>query len=374
MTISTEPTRLSYDGDDVTDEFPISWNYFSKEHVNVVLRDSAGSETTWVLDTDYTLTDADLGSGTLTATTAPATGETLIIDPDPPNTQEESLPIGGSIPIAQIENALDLAAQRDAKIEGLFNRGLRVPVSDSQVGGSLELPIDSVRAGKALYFDSNGVPVATVPDGSIIYAGASAPDENDFQLWYDTANNNFKYWDSSSWQIPTSTDITGKADKVVGGTTGALLEQDASGNLADTGVTIADLATDAELAAEVSALNTALAGKSDTGHTHDASGIDANAVGADELNVSGNGTTSQYLRSDGDGTFTWATPPDTDTHASTDFGGIGSYTWTLTTGSTVAIGATAAASSLTNCSSGTWRNMHNASITSGNAGLMVRIS
>jgi hypothetical protein len=37
----------------------------------------------------------------------------------------------------------------------------------------------------------------------------------------------------------------------------------------------------------------------------------ANVVGAAELNVTGNGTTSQYLRSDGDGSFTWATPPDT---------------------------------------------------------------
>ena len=41
--------------------------------------------------------------------------------------------------------------------------------------------------------------------------------------------------------------------------------------------------------------------------------ITDNSVGAAELNVSGNGTTSQYLRSDGDGTFTWATPPDTNT-------------------------------------------------------------
>ena len=39
-----------------------------------------------------------------------------------------------------------------------------------------------------------------------------------------------------------------------------------------------------------------------------ASEIAASAVGASELNVSGNGTTSEFLRSDGDGTFTWATP------------------------------------------------------------------
>jgi len=41
--------------------------------------------------------------------------------------------------------------------------------------------------------------------------------------------------------------------------------------------------------------------------------ITDNSVGAAELNVSGNGTTTQYLRSDGDGTFTWATPPDNNT-------------------------------------------------------------
>ena len=41
--------------------------------------------------------------------------------------------------------------------------------------------------------------------------------------------------------------------------------------------------------------------------------IASNVVGANELNVSGNGTTSQFLRSDGDGTFTWATPTDTNT-------------------------------------------------------------
>lgn len=41
--------------------------------------------------------------------------------------------------------------------------------------------------------------------------------------------------------------------------------------------------------------------------------IASNAVSADELNVTGNGTTSQFLRSDGDGSFTWAVPTDTDT-------------------------------------------------------------
>ena len=39
--------------------------------------------------------------------------------------------------------------------------------------------------------------------------------------------------------------------------------------------------------------------------------ITNNVVDADNLKVTGNGTTSEFLRSDGDGTFTWATPTDT---------------------------------------------------------------
>ena len=41
--------------------------------------------------------------------------------------------------------------------------------------------------------------------------------------------------------------------------------------------------------------------------------IASNVVDADNLNVTGNGTSSQFLRSDGDGTFTWAVPTDTNT-------------------------------------------------------------
>jgi hypothetical protein len=41
--------------------------------------------------------------------------------------------------------------------------------------------------------------------------------------------------------------------------------------------------------------------------------IGSGVVGATELNVTGNGTTAQFLRSDGDGSFTWATPTDTNT-------------------------------------------------------------
>jgi hypothetical protein len=67
----------------------------------------------------------------------------------------------------------------------------------------------------------------------------------------------------------------------------------------------------------------------------DASTITDNSVGAAELNVTGNGTTSQFLRSDGDGTFTWATPtsaaPTTaqvlSATAGASVGAVGTYAW-----------------------------------------------
>ena len=161
MTISTEPVPVSYNGDDATVAFSVPFKYFAKSDVRVTHRSSAGVETTWALDTDYTLTAAgDDAGGTLTATTAPATGAKITIDLDTPNTQTASFPKGGDFPSTAAENALDRLTQIVAKIEQLFNRALRVPITDTQIGSLLQLPIDSSRASQFLAFDADGAPIA----------------------------------------------------------------------------------------------------------------------------------------------------------------------------------------------------------------------
>lgn len=161
MSIITEPAPLSFPGDDSTVDSPINWKYFKKSDVVATLRDSSGTETVWVLDTDYTLTDAGVDAGgTLTATTAHATGETLVVTLEPDNVQASSLPIGGLFPSVVVEKELDIAAQRDSKIEEVLNRALRVPKTDVQSGSGLELPIDTVRASNFLACDSNGKIIA----------------------------------------------------------------------------------------------------------------------------------------------------------------------------------------------------------------------
>ena len=159
MTVSTAPTPLTYNGDGSTTAFPITWKYNAISHVVAILRSSAGVETVWALTTNYTLT-APGNSGTLTAVVAPATGEKLVITLEPPNTQSSDLPLGGDLPSTTLEDGFDLSAQRDAKIESLFLRALRVPKTDTQTGSLLELPIDSSRASKFLSFDANGKPIA----------------------------------------------------------------------------------------------------------------------------------------------------------------------------------------------------------------------
>ena len=159
MTVSTAPTPLTYAGNGSTTDFPITWKYNAKSHVVATLRSTAGAETVWVLTTNYTLTDPG-DTGTLTAVAAPATGETLVITLEPPNTQSSDIPIGGAFASTNVEDGLDLAAQRDAKIEALFLRALRVPKTDTKTGSSLELPIDTDRASKFLAFDADGVPIA----------------------------------------------------------------------------------------------------------------------------------------------------------------------------------------------------------------------
>ncbi len=170
MTISTEAAALSYAGDDSINPLSITWKYFAKSHVVATLRVSDGTETTWVLDTDYTLTDAGVDAGgTLTPIVAPATGETTVITLEPPNTQLTDIPLGGSFPASSVEDGLDQAAQRDSKLEDFQDRTLRVPKTDTQSGSDLELPIDSDRASKFLAFDASGKAIASsgTVDGTV---------------------------------------------------------------------------------------------------------------------------------------------------------------------------------------------------------------
>ncbi len=186
MTLSSNASRIRYEGDGATSSFPVPFKFFDTAHVRVTLRDAADREILWSEGTEYSLTGAGNDSGgTLTAATAPQdfrpkAGESLVIALVVPFTQEKSFPLGGAFPSTQVEEGFDLAVQRDAQLAEFDRRVMSVPASDTQVG-QLELAIDSLRAGKYLGFDATGKPTvlagtaeaADLSDKTVLPTGAS---------------------------------------------------------------------------------------------------------------------------------------------------------------------------------------------------------
>jgi hypothetical protein len=108
----------------------------------------------------------------------------------------------------------------------------------------------------------------------------------------------------------TSKKVTGSQIKAyVNAGDGALAAKDtvATADIDDLAVTTGKLAADAVDGTKIA--DDAIGNEHIATDAVNADSIAANAVGASELNVPGNGTSGQYLASDGDGTMTWTTLP-----------------------------------------------------------------
>ena len=119
---------------------------------------------------------------------------------------------------------------------------------------------------------------------------------------------------------------------------------EASADVTDTANVVAALTagTNITIAANGTIASTASGGGGGSSYTHPnhsgevtstgdgATVIASNVVDADNLKVTGNGSNTQFLRSDGDGTFTWATPVDTNTTYSVGDGALTQKNFTTT--------------------------------------------
>ena len=160
MTISSETSRTEYAGNGATTVFSTVFVFLLNGDVDVILRSAAGVETTWVEGTDYTLTGAGTGAaGSVTATVAPASGTTLIIERNLPLTQTLDLPAGGEFPSTEVEKALDRLVMMAQQTDRIADRSLHYPSTDADTI-STELPNSTARASALLGFSATGVPEA----------------------------------------------------------------------------------------------------------------------------------------------------------------------------------------------------------------------
>lgn len=109
MTLSSTTTKTQFNGDDGTVAFATGFYFQANSQVKVILTVTAtGVETDQVLDTDFTLSGAGVAAGgTVTMTSAPATGERLTVKRAAAETQATDYPQGGAFPANSTENALD---------------------------------------------------------------------------------------------------------------------------------------------------------------------------------------------------------------------------------------------------------------------------
>ncbi|MGB0574680.1 MAG: tail fiber protein [Alphaproteobacteria bacterium] len=166
MNLSTTQSATTFAGDGATVNFPTGFKFLENSHVQVVLRDSAASETTWTENTEYTLTGAGIeAGGTITVNIAPANytplvGEYLTIQRVVPETQGTDFPEGGAFPATAHEQALDLLTMMVQQHWGELSRSLVAPVTDPSSSHG-KLPASNLRADKFLAFDGDGKPIAS---------------------------------------------------------------------------------------------------------------------------------------------------------------------------------------------------------------------
>lgn len=173
MTIAKTDSSASYAGDDVTTAFSFPYRFFDDTDLSVYVVDSLGVSTLQTLTTHYTVSNTDTeAGGTVTMVTAPATGETLLIERNIPSTQSVDYQTNDAFPAETHEAALDrltLISQQSGRSNDL---ALRYPTGDA---ASPVLPTSVARADSFLGFDSSGEPVALAGTTEAIVSVAMEP-------------------------------------------------------------------------------------------------------------------------------------------------------------------------------------------------------
>ena len=171
MAVSSTTAKVLYSGDDGTTVFPFTFKIFASTDLVVTLVGSDGAEAAKSITTHYTVSSSgnDFNDGgNVTMLTAPATGETLSISRDLPNTQTTDYVEGDAFPAESHEDALDKLTLIVQEMQEELSRAVKIPLSDSS-DITTELPVSALRQGRSLVSDADG----NITTGSVTTAAVS---------------------------------------------------------------------------------------------------------------------------------------------------------------------------------------------------------
>jgi len=158
MTVSSTTVKNSYSGNGSTTQFAYGYKIFADTDLVVIIRSSTGTETTKTLTTHYTVAgagDASGGSITFTTGNTPASGETVVIRRNVPQTQAIDYIANDPFPAETHEEGLDRTTMIAQQVSEEADRSIKLSRTNTMT--STEFTVGATdRANKILAFDSAG--------------------------------------------------------------------------------------------------------------------------------------------------------------------------------------------------------------------------
>ena len=158
MTVSTTIIKNSHNGNGSTTNFAYQFKILQDSDLTVIIRSSTGTETTKSLSTHYTVAgagDASGGSITFTSGNTPASGETVVIRRNVPQTQAIDYIANDPFPAETHEEGLDRATMVAQQVSEEADRSIKLSRTNTMT--STEFTVGATdRANKILAFDTTG--------------------------------------------------------------------------------------------------------------------------------------------------------------------------------------------------------------------------
>lgn len=127
MTISTQDSKVNYQGNGQTTVFQIPFPFLENEQIYVQKKDAEGNLINYTYGTDYTVTGAgEENGGSVTLNVAPEQGSTISIYRDVPLTQEVDYRENEIFPAETHEEALDKLTMEVQQIQEQLDRSVKV--------------------------------------------------------------------------------------------------------------------------------------------------------------------------------------------------------------------------------------------------------